>query len=129
MAPSVSHKQFNSQLGTSSFGSVVHFIEPAGIVKIYQQLIKIITRDLFHASTRVSCSATGPRVQATCLHTVYLCFVSAYVNMCRSSAAVKLLASESDGRGFESRRQLFFFFSFFFFFFFFFFPIFILQIS
>ena len=28
--------------------------------------------------------------------------------MCRSSAAVKLLASESDGRGFESRRQLFF---------------------
>ena len=30
--------------------------------------------------------------------------------MCRSSAAVKLLASESDGRGFESRRQLFFFF-------------------
>ena len=37
--------------------------------------------------------------------------------MCRSSAAVKLLASESDGRGFESRRQLFFL-SFFFFFFF-----------
>ena len=36
--------------------------------------------------------------------------------MCRSSAAVKLLASESDGRGFESQRQLFFF-SFFFFFF------------
>ena len=35
----------------------------------------------------------------------------------------KLLASESDGRGFESRRQLFFFF------FFFFFSIFILQIS
>ena len=34
--------------------------------------------------------------------------------MCRSSAAVKLLASESvnivEGRGFESRRQLFFFF-------------------
>ena len=28
--------------------------------------------------------------------------------MCRSSAAVKLLASESEGRGFESRRQLFF---------------------
>ena len=40
--------------------------------------------------------------------------------MCRSSAAVKLLASESDGRGFESRRQLFFLFLFFFFFFFFF---------
>ena len=39
--------------------------------------------------------------------------------MCRSSAAVKLLASESDGRGFESQRQLFFLFSFFFFFFFF----------
>ena len=38
--------------------------------------------------------------------------------MCRSSAAVKLLASESDGRGFESRRQLFFLFFFFFFFFF-----------
>ena len=37
----------------------------------------------------------------------------------RLSAAVKLLASESDGRGFESRRQLFFL-SFFFFFFFFF---------
>ena len=37
--------------------------------------------------------------------------------MYRSSAAVKLLASESDGRGFESRRQLFFF-SFFFLFFF-----------
>ena len=40
--------------------------------------------------------------------------------MCRSSAAVKLLASESvnivEGRGFESRRQLFFFFFFFFFF-------------
>ena len=39
--------------------------------------------------------------------------------MCRSSAAVKLLASESvnlvEGRGFESRRQLFFFFFFFFF--------------
>ena len=34
--------------------------------------------------------------------------------MCRSSAAVKLLASESDGRGFESRRQLFFLFLFFF---------------
>ena len=38
--------------------------------------------------------------------------------MCRSSAAVKLLASESvnivEGRGFESRRQLFFFFFFFF---------------
>ena len=34
--------------------------------------------------------------------------------MCRSSAAVKLLASESDGRGFESRRQLFIFFFFFF---------------
>ena len=33
--------------------------------------------------------------------------------MCRSSAAVKLLASESDGRGFESRRQLFFLFFFF----------------
>ena len=37
--------------------------------------------------------------------------------MCRSSAAVKLLASESvnivEGRGFESRRQLFFFFFFF----------------
>ena len=36
--------------------------------------------------------------------------------MCRSSAAVKLLASESvnivEGRGFESRRQLFFFFFF-----------------
>ena len=35
--------------------------------------------------------------------------------MCRSSAGVKLLASESvnivEGRGFESRRQLFFFFS------------------
>ena len=50
--------------------------------------------------------------------------------MCRSSAAVKLLASESvnivEGRGFESRRQLLFFF---FFFFFFFFSIFILQIS
>ena len=41
--------------------------------------------------------------------------------MCRSSAAVKLLASESDGRGFESRRQLFFLSFFFFFFFFFFF--------
>ena len=40
----------------------------------------------------------------------------------RLSAAVKLLASESDGRGFESRRQLFFL-SFFFFFFFFFFSI------
>ena len=42
--------------------------------------------------------------------------------MCRSSAAVKLLASESvdiEGRGFESRRRLFFF-SFLFFFFFFF---------
>ena len=42
--------------------------------------------------------------------------------MCRSSAAVKLLASESvnivEGRGFESRRQLFFFFFSFFFFFF-----------
>ena len=38
--------------------------------------------------------------------------------MCRSSAAVKLLASESDRRGFESRRQLFFLFFFFFFFFF-----------
>ena len=37
--------------------------------------------------------------------------------MCRSSAAVKLPASESEGRGFESRRQLFFFFFFFFFFF------------
>ena len=37
--------------------------------------------------------------------------------MCRSSAAVKLLASQSEGRGFESRRQLFFFFFFFFFFF------------
>ena len=41
--------------------------------------------------------------------------------MCRSSAAVKLLASESvnivKGRGFESRRQLFFSFLFFFFFF------------
>ena len=36
--------------------------------------------------------------------------------MCRSSAAVKLLAFESEGRGFESRRQLFFFFFFFFFF-------------
>ena len=40
--------------------------------------------------------------------------------MCRSSAAVKLLASESvnivEGRGFESLRQLFFFFFFFFFF-------------
>ena len=36
--------------------------------------------------------------------------------MCRSSAAVKLLASESEGRGFESRRQLFFFFFFFIFF-------------
>ena len=36
--------------------------------------------------------------------------------MCRSSAAVKLLTSESDGRGFESRRQLLFFFFFFFFF-------------
>ena len=40
--------------------------------------------------------------------------------MCRSSAAVKLLASESvdivEGRGFESRRQLFFFFFSFFFF-------------
>ena len=40
--------------------------------------------------------------------------------MCRSSAAVKLLASESvnivEGRGFESRRQIFFFFFFFFFF-------------
>ena len=34
--------------------------------------------------------------------------------MCRSSAAVKLLASESDGRGFESRCQLFFLFFFFF---------------
>ena len=34
--------------------------------------------------------------------------------MCRSSAAVKLLASQSEGRGFESRRQLFFFFFFFF---------------
>ena len=37
--------------------------------------------------------------------------------MCRSSAAVKLLASESvdiEGRGFESRRRLFFFFFFFF---------------
>ena len=38
--------------------------------------------------------------------------------MCRSSAAVKLLASKSvnivKGRGFESRRQLFFFFFFFF---------------
>ena len=33
--------------------------------------------------------------------------------MCRSSAAVKLLASESDGRGFESWCQLFFFFFFF----------------
>ena len=39
--------------------------------------------------------------------------------MCRSSAAVKLLASESfnihvvEGRGFESRRHLFFFFFFF----------------
>ena len=36
--------------------------------------------------------------------------------MCRSGAAVKLLASESvnivEGRGFESRRQLFFFFFF-----------------
>ena len=36
--------------------------------------------------------------------------------MCRSSAAVKLQASESvnivEGRGFESRRQLFFFFPF-----------------
>ena len=36
--------------------------------------------------------------------------------MCRSSAAVKLLASKSvnivEGRGFESRRQLFFFFFF-----------------
>ena len=40
--------------------------------------------------------------------------------MCRSSAAVKLLASESDGRGFESRRQLFFSFFFFFLFFLFF---------
>ena len=38
--------------------------------------------------------------------------------MCRSSPAVKLLASESDGRGFESQRQLFFLFFFFFFFFF-----------
>ena len=38
----------------------------------------------------------------------------------RLSAAVNLLASESDGRGFEFRRQLFFLFSFFFFFFFFF---------
>ena len=37
--------------------------------------------------------------------------------MCRSSTAVKLLASESDGRGFESRRQLFFLFYFIFFFF------------
>ena len=36
--------------------------------------------------------------------------------MCRSSAAVKLLASESEGRGFESQCQLFFFFFFFFFF-------------
>ena len=40
--------------------------------------------------------------------------------MCRSGAAVQLLASESvnivEGRGFESRRQLFFFFFFFFFF-------------
>ena len=39
--------------------------------------------------------------------------------MCRSSAAVKLLASESvnivEGRGFESQRQLFFFIYFFFF--------------
>ena len=36
--------------------------------------------------------------------------------MCRSGAAVKLLASESvnivEGRGFDSRRQLFFFFFF-----------------
>ena len=37
--------------------------------------------------------------------------------MCRSSAAVKLLAFESEGRGFESRRQLFFVFFFLFFFF------------
>ena len=36
--------------------------------------------------------------------------------MCRSSAAVKLLAFESEGRGFESRRQLFLFFFFFSFF-------------
>ena len=36
--------------------------------------------------------------------------------MCRSSAAVKLLAFESEGRGFESRCQLFVFFFFFFFF-------------
>ena len=34
--------------------------------------------------------------------------------MCQSSAAVKLLASQSEGRGFESRCQLFFFFFFFF---------------
>ena len=43
--------------------------------------------------------------------------------MCLSSAAVKLLASESVGRGFESRRKLFFFCFFCFFCFFFFFNI------
>ena len=60
-------------------------------------------------------------------HSLFMFCFNTYVYMCRSSAAVKLLASESlsivEGQGFESRRQFFFllllFFCFLLFFFFF----------